>query len=510
MTTKQQELENIRKRKLQGNYVRSRAKWVEEGEKPSKYFCTLESRNFTNKIIPRLENNEGRVIHEQSEILRETKSFYEQLYRKTEVNGSFDFINELNFQDIPKLSHTESDSLEGEITLEEASKTLYKMKSNKSPGSDGFSAEFFKMFWKYIGVFVVRSINYGYRNGILSVTQRHGVITLLPKGDKPRQYLKNWRPITLLNTVYKIASGSIASRIKQYLDKLINYDQTGFIPNRYIGENTRLIYDIMHYTEEENIPGLLLLIDFEKAFDTVSWDFIDKVLTFFNFGSSIKKWVSLFSSDITSAVNQGGNLSERINIQRGCRQGDPLSPYIFIICAEILAIQIRLNKSIKGITVHNVEKKISQLADDTSLILDGSKESLIETLETLKQFSEMSGLHINFDKTHIVWIGSKKYSNEILLPNYKLKWGTTRFTLLGIHFDVELENMIQLNYEPKYLHIKSLLKQWEKRFLTPIGKITVIKTLALPLLNHILMAIPNPSHSFCKNLEKLFFFFLME
>jgi hypothetical protein len=242
----------------------------------------------------------------------------------------------------------------------------------------------------------------------------------------------------------------------------------------------------------------------------VSWDFIDKVLTFFNFGSSVKKWVSLFSSDITSAVNQGGNLSERINIQRGCRQGDPLSPYIFIICAEILAVQIRLNKNIKGITVHNVEKKISQLADDTSLILDGSKESLLETLETLKQFSEMSGLHINFDKTHIVWIGSKKYSNEILLPNYKLKWGTTRFTLLGIHFDVELENMIQLNYEPKYLHIKSLLKQWEKRFLTPIGKITVIKTLALPLLNHILMAIPNPSHSFCKNLEKTIFFLLME
>jgi hypothetical protein len=197
------------------------------------------------------------------------------------------------------------------------------MKSNKSPGSDGFLVEFFKMFWKYIGIFVVMSINYGYRNGILSVTQRHDVITLLPKGDKPRQYLKNWRPITLLNTVYKIASGSIASGIKRYRDKLISHDQTGFIPNRCtcIGENTRLIYDIMHYTEEKNIPSLLSLNDFEKAFDTVSWDFIDKVLIFFHFGSSVKKWVSLFSSDITSAVNQGGNLSERINIQRGCRQG---------------------------------------------------------------------------------------------------------------------------------------------------------------------------------------------
>jgi hypothetical protein len=106
---------------------------------------------------------------------------------------------------------------------------------------------------------------------------------LLPQG----QYLKNWRPITLSNTLSKIASGSIASSIKRHQNRLINHDQTDFIPNRYIEENTRLIYDIMHYTKKENIPDLLLLIDFEKKIDTVSWDFIDKVLIFFNFRSSV-------------------------------------------------------------------------------------------------------------------------------------------------------------------------------------------------------------------------------
>ena len=509
LSSKKQELENIRKHKLQGNYIRSRAKWVEEGEKPSKYFCALESRNFTNKIIPRLENTEGRVIYEQSEILGETKTFYEKLYKKTAVNSNVDFNNDSSlFKDIPKLSYSESESIEGEITIEEASTTLYKMKSNKSPGSDGFSAEFFKMFWKYIGIFVVRSINYGYRNSFLSITQRHGVITLLPKGDKPRHYLKNWRPITLLNTVYKIASGCIANRMKKYIDKIINRDQTGFISNRYIGENTRLIYDLMHYAEEENIPGLLLLIDFEKAFDTLSWSFIQKTLEVFNFGPSIRNWISIFNTDITSVINQGGNISDRITIQRGCRQGDPLSPYIFLICAEILAILIRKNKNIKGISVNNIERKISQLADDTSLILDGSEESLAETFKTLENFSEMSGLHINYEKTHVIWLGSKKYSNETLLPNYRLKWGSTRFTLLGIHFDVELDKIPQLNYEPKLVKIKSIIKQWEKRFLTPIGKITVIKTLVLPLLNHILMSIPNPSDHYLKELEKIFFLFV--
>ena len=92
----------------------------------------------------------------------------------------------------------------------------------------------------------------------------------MPKGDKPRHFLKNWRPISLLNTVYKVASESIAARLKSVLDKLIHPDQTGFIAGRYFGENSRLIYDIMGYTEEEKIPGFLLLIDFEKAFDSLS------------------------------------------------------------------------------------------------------------------------------------------------------------------------------------------------------------------------------------------------
>ena len=106
--------------------------------------------------------------------------------------------------------------------------------------------------------------------------------------------MKNWRPISLLNTVYKLASSCIAERIKSVLPILIRIDQTGFIPGRYIGGNTRLIYDILHFTEEQDIPGFLLLIDFEKAFDSISWMFIESVLYFFYFGFSIKQWVKLF------------------------------------------------------------------------------------------------------------------------------------------------------------------------------------------------------------------------
>ena len=113
------------------------------------------------------------------------------------------------------------------------------MKDNKSPGSDGYTAEFFNLFWIDIGKFVLRSINFGYGKGQMSVTQRQGVITCIPKDCKPKQFLKNWRPITPLNSTYKLASSCIAERIKSVLSKLISSYQTGFVPGRYIGGNCR-------------------------------------------------------------------------------------------------------------------------------------------------------------------------------------------------------------------------------------------------------------------------------
>ena len=160
----------------------------------------------------------------------------------------------------------------------------------------------------------------------------------------------------------------------------------------------------MNITEELNIPGLLLIIDFEKAFDSISWKFINKVLKFFNFGESIIKWVSVFYKNISSAVIQSGFLSEFFPVQRGCRQGDPLSPYIFLLCAEILALMLKSNEDIQGIKIGGEEYKLSQFADDTTILLDGQEKSLVETMKTLRLFASLSGLKINSSKTKAVWI----------------------------------------------------------------------------------------------------------
>ena len=144
-----------------------------------------------------------------------------------------------------------------------------------------------------------------------------------------------------------------------------------------------------------------------------------------------------------------GCLSSFFKLGRGCRQGDPISPYLFILCAEILSVRIRNNKNIKGIKIDNVELKFSQYADDASAFLDGSRRSLEETLQELELFAEISGLKTNFDKTHVVWIGAKKYSTDSIKTRWKLSWGSTQFKLLGIFFNVDLDKIIGLNYDER-------------------------------------------------------------
>ena len=440
LETLKTELFEIRQEKLKGHIIRSKSEYIDKGEKPTKFFCGLEKHNYVSKSMPKLEMTDGTILYKQSEILNETENYYKNLYTsKDNILDNIDLEEYIGQQGMNKLTENEANKLEGILTLPEISFTLKSMNSEKSPGLSGFSAEFFKVFWKQLGNFVLRSLNYGYTKGELSVTQKQGLITCIPKENKPKQFLKNWRPLTLLDTVYKIASGTIANRLKNVLDHIINKDQTGFIKGRSIVENVRIIYDVMKFTEEQKIPGLILLIDFEKAFDSLSWNFLHKCLKYLNFGESVRHWINVFYKDISSAVIQSGHISPFFSVSRGCRQGDPLSPYLFIICAEFLAAKIRNNKNIKGIKVNKVEFRISQYADDTSIILDGTERSLNQTLLELERFSRISGLNVNFDKTQLVWIGSEKYSTKSIKTKWKLSWGKNTFKILGITFNIDLE-----------------------------------------------------------------------
>lgn len=264
----------------------------------------------------------------------------------------------------------------------------------------------------------------------------------------------------------------------------------------------------MKITEEKNIPGMILLCDFEKAFDTISWNFIYKALNQFNFGPSLQKWIQTLYKRAYANVQLSGFLSEPFTINRVCRQGDPLSPYIFILSAEILSIKIRNNKNIKGIKIDSFEYELTQFADDTFLLLDGSKSSLDATLTEMDSFAKISGLKLNYNKTKVVWIGSKKYTTEAINTKWKLVWGDTRFKLLGLFFDVDLDMMPNINYKEKIEKMKKIISNWTKRVLTFYGRIVVIKSLIIPLFIHLFSSLPNPDNNTFRAINNILYEYL--
>ena len=272
---------------------------------------------------------------------------------------------------------------------------------------------------------------------------------IIPKKTEELYYVKNWRPLTLLNCDYKIATKAIANRLKIHLHKLINNDQTGFLKGRFIGENIRLIDSVIYYTAVKKIPGLLLFLDFEKAFDPLQLSFIQKTLISLGFGPSIVQWFKTFYNNTESCTMNNGWTSNFFSVHRGVRQGCPLSSYLFILSAEILAKTIGKNTDIKGLMVKDTEIKLSQYADDTTLILDGSEKSLSEALRVLENFENVSGLRLNSKKTEALWIGSSSGRSEKLHSEKDFNWQNTKVKVLGVWLLTHQEITTKLNFSEK-------------------------------------------------------------
>jgi len=181
------------------------------------------------------------------------------------------------------------------------------------------------------------------------------------------------------------------------LPNLIHPDQTGFVKGRYIGENIRLISDVLNFTKEQKIPGILVALDFRKAFDSLEWPFIMRILDAFNFGSSIKRWISTFYTNVESAVLNNGYTTNWFEPSKGVRQGCPLSPFLFILSAELMSIKLRYDPGVKGINLFGNELKLSQFADDTNLFC-ADLISVEKALNLVNDFGRIAGLQLNMKK----------------------------------------------------------------------------------------------------------------
>ena len=489
---------------LRGSIIRSRATWFEQGERNNKYFLNLENRNKKKSCIRKLIRANGQETTVPDTIMTEIHSFYSELYdEKSGIQTDYSICPFLeDTLSSPKLTDSMHETCEGQLTYSECFKVLPTFSNNKTPGNDGLTIEFYKFFWSEIGTFLVDSLNYAYFHGELSHSQKQAVITLIEKKDKDRRWIKNWRPISLVNIDVKIGSKAIAKRLENVLPHIIHYDQNAFVKGRTIFDATRTITDMLEFTKMRDYQGIMTAIDFEKAFDSLNWNILHKSLEFFGFGESFLGWIKTFYKNISSCVINNGFSTPSFNVKRGVRQGDPLSPSLFIIVLELLALSIRNNDQIKGIEVDGSEIKLVIFADDmTSFVRD--KFSHRTLFDAIDLFSTYSGLNVNHDKTEILLLGKMEVNSSELGVNEISKV----IKILGVHFTLNHALFYKLNFESIEKSLRGLLKSWSWRGLTLLGKIQVIKSFAIPKILYRAVLISNKKE-FIKKINTLLYSFV--
>ena len=478
-----------------GAQTRARAKFIEEGEKNTKYFLNLEKAQSNAKIMDRVLKENGQITTNQNEIIQELVKFYCQRYQKTvdfQEETANDFLTNI---DVPQLPEDEKNQLEGLIKEDEIATALKSMKNGSAPGSDGLTTGFLKFFWCKIKDMVLKSVNAAFIRGEMSTSQKRAIITLIHKGKQlPREDLNNWRPISLTNSDYKLMAKTLAIRLSSIIKNVIKEDQVGFLRGRNISTLIRLIDDTINYLDVTQKPGILIALDYKAAFDTISKEYIAWSFKRFNFGKDFVRWVEVIMKNTNSCINYMGWLSESIEINSGIRQGRPFSPMAFILALELLAIRLRADENVKGIKlpkgVTNSDSllKVLLYADDITLFLE-DRNDLKNALTLVSYFSKFSGLAMNRDKSEAMWLGSNKNNHEEL---HNMKW-KNQVKILGIYFNNSISaSEIEDNWLPRIEKINRIMSNWAKRNLSIMGKICIVKSLLLSQIVYVLQALAAP------------------
>ena len=393
--------ENINKPQKASNIARSQ---VFE-DTCSKYF--FKKVKGIAGALRQLFDNTDNLVSNDAEILQLCSAFYADLFAQDNP-PSCKLSNYTTPPPQRTLTQEQCTALAAPITKDDVEYSLRHMKKGKSPGCDGLTVAFYLRFWPVIGDLVFDSISYAQEVGSFTTFQRLGVLKLLPKPSKDPWLVTNLRPITLLNLDYKLFTKTLADRMKEVLPTLLHTDQTGFVKGRLMGNNVLDIYALIAMADElDNDDIVFLSLDIHKAFDSIRWDFLRTVLWGFGFPEVFLDWVTLSQQNAQVQILNNGHLSGKISIKCGLLQGCGLSPFLFVLAIEGLANTIRADDRIPGIALHDICKKIAQVADDTLLLFIGSRSVIRRVKCVLDHFSHLSGLKLNYDKSSLIALGKK-------------------------------------------------------------------------------------------------------
>ena len=477
---------------------RSKATWICESDRNTKYFCNLERARAEARVCHTLIDENGKEIDQPKEVLAMQQEFYANLYkRNSEVKFKLDCE--------PKSCVIDGDAAKTEspFSSQEISNAVLQLNNNKTPGPDGIGIDFYKVFWKFLKDPLCNAINEVYLSENMIPSSSKGIINLIPKKERDSRLLKNLRPITLLNSDYKVVEKAIAGRMVPAMESLIHTDQKGFLPNRKIVVNIRKAFDILRTVQKKDKQHkeIYVTCDFQKAFDKISTESILKTLEYFQFSEYIINWTRILYTGFTAKIQNNGNFSDEINIEQSVHQGAPNSCYYFILVVEILADALRNNNSIYGIKVGDIHYMLSQFADDMDSALDN--ESCIKPFfDTLEWFKTISGLTLNYDKTTIY----RASIDDSKAQNYSVKqekWSSGDLNVLGIQICENDAETINSNYVKTLNSMKATLEAWSRRNLSLEGKVVIINTMISSLFVYKMMTLPRIPDALIKKINRI-------
>lgn len=380
------------------------------GNRASRLLAFQLRKAQTNRTVTKIRHPSSNLIMAKpTEIAEAFAEYYKNLYSDSESNvietKTQEFFKKLH---LPALMAEEASEMIKPISSQEIDDTIKTLKSNKSPGTDGSPGEFYKCFAEEITPVLCKVFNYALSTGNPPDTCSEAIISVLHKEGKDSTSCEGYRPISLLCNDLKILTNILAQRIQKHITKLIEPDQTRFIPGRHGANNIRRTLNLISCAKNNLQPTMLLSLDAQKAFDRVKWNFLHQTLEVFGFHSMFIDWVKMVYKNPKSQIRVNGCCSDFFYLKRGVTQGDCLSPLPFAASIEPLAESIRQNKNIKGIKDEGgIEHKTSLFADDLLTYVTEPSMSIPALLDNLKEYGEISGYLTNEAKSVAVMLSGE-------------------------------------------------------------------------------------------------------
>ncbi|XP_078149515.1 uncharacterized protein LOC144544851 [Carex rostrata] len=388
-------------------HQRSRCRWLQHGDRNTAYFHNFaSSRARVNSVLQ--IHHQGQVITDEGQIRH---LFFQGMQRVLGVPSQVQAFDARSLYTPQDLAHMQSPFTDIEID-----RAIRGLASNKACGPDGLPNEFAKVFWQDIGGNITAMINQFYNHELDLTSINRANIIFIPKKECPKSTM-DYRPISVINLFPKILSKILANRLAEVLLGLISFHQTAFVRGRFIAENFISTREILQHLSTGGREALFAKIDFAKAFDTLSWEFLREVMHSRGFPTKWIRWIMDILSTSSSRVVINGQHTIFFQHKRGLRQGDPLSPMLFILAVDVLQMMIsNVNNTLTNPMSTKLHESMMalQYADDTAFVLKADVPTVVSFKILLRLFTKISGLEVNFSKSAIVPINLSPRKTEIM------------------------------------------------------------------------------------------------